>query len=83
MEIASGNIGSVGTASVEFTGGKLVATEVFGGGMVKNTSEIDGKLVLDAIIAKLPGGIAHDAAKAIEDAILGVGAVAAPAAPSA
>jgi hypothetical protein len=73
MEIEQSQIGAVGSQSLELTGGKLILKIELQRGAVKSSHdiEVDGKLLADAVIAKLPPE-AQPFAKAIEGAILGV-----------
>lgn len=67
-ELAQGNIGNAGKYSVEFKGGKLVAELDIPAAGICNISTFDGKVVLDALIAKLPAplrGLAGEIEKAI------------------
>lgn len=72
-ELAQGPIGSVGKYEVELKDGSLVVTGQAELGPASMTVEmkVEGKKVLDALIAKMPEGLAKEAVEAMEKAILG------------
>lgn len=72
MEVESGKIGEIGTQSVELVGGKAIvkANAKVGALSLMVELDLDGKVLLDAVIAKLPPGSVQDIAKVLEAAIL-------------
>lgn len=76
MELEKGQLGAVGTQSVEFTGGALIVKidAGYGAASADMTVKIDGKALFDAIVGKVPSGPVQDVLKALEGAILGVSA---------
>lgn len=80
MELEKGQLGAVGTQSVEIVGGALVVTlhAAYGAASADVLVKVDGKALLDVLVAKIPAGPVQDVAKALEGAIMG--AVAAPSA---
>lgn len=73
MQIEAGKIGSVGAQSAELVAGKLVVSASIMDGPVTADLKInvDGKIILDALIANVPAGLAQDLAKALEAALIG------------
>lgn len=74
MEVESGALGSLGSQSVELVGGKLVvkAQAKLGAASMLVELDVDGKVLLDALVAKIPAGSAQDIAKVLEAAVLGL-----------
>lgn len=71
-DIAKGNLGNVGNYDVALTGGKLQISLTAADGAVSGTLAlaIDAKIVVDAIFAKIPGGvITQEIAAAIDTAL--------------
>tara|TARA_R110000868_G_scaffold366664_2_gene629569 strand:+ start:514 stop:756 length:243 start_codon:yes stop_codon:yes gene_type:complete len=66
--LEQGNVGSVGHQQLELIGGKLVLKVVAASGPVSADLkvELDGKVLADFLISKIPPGPVADIGKAIE-----------------
>lgn len=69
-----GNIGSVGSESVEATVASEKATAQVALGPVKISLavEIDNKALLDLLVSRLPAGVAQTLGKEVENALFGL-----------
>jgi hypothetical protein len=74
MKVEESTLGSVGSQSLELVDGKAVLKLKAAAGPASVTMEldIDGKVLLDSLLSKMPSGPVQDVAKALEAAILGV-----------
>lgn len=71
MDVANGNIGTVGKYDVSFTSGQMVVEmDVASGPASASLSiKISGKQILDALAAKIGGPIPAEVAQLLENAL--------------